>query len=375
MNSKINKFRVIFFLPVFSYGGAAESIVKLSKFLKKHNFSVKLISIGKNVHKKYLTKIGCDVYEINTKRAIFSILKLRSIIKNEIRKNYIKTILISNIHYANVITKISCFGLKHIKIIFTERSSLHELNVYTNFIRYVKNKIIFVLAKKLYKHAHLVIANSKYEKEYIRKNFNVKRIKYIYPPSIEKINRINIYDKIYKKKKHKKKIIYVGNLFREKGPITILKALSKITDKYNLSLEIFGNGYEEKNLKNFIKKNKLSKNILFKGFVKDKSKIFKNKDLFINASWYEGLSNALVQSINNNIFPICSKSPGGNLEVIKYGKLGLTFQPKDYLDLRKKISLYFTKNLKLNQKVRLNHLNNFTLKKSNLEYLKILKNL
>lgn len=119
----------------------------------------------------------------------------------------------------------------------------------------------------------------------------------------------------------------------------------------------------------------MSKNILFKGFVKDKSKIFKNKDLFINASWYEGLSNALVQSINNNIFPICSKSPGGNLEVIKYGKLGLTFQPKDYLDLRKKISLYFTKNLKLNQKVRLNHLNNFTLKKSNLEYLKILKNL
>ena len=107
MNTKINKFRVIFFLPVFSYGGATESIVKLSKFLKKHNFSVKLISIGKNVHKKYLTKIGCDVCEINTKRAIFSIFKLRNIIKNEIRKNYIKTILISNIHYANIIAKIS----------------------------------------------------------------------------------------------------------------------------------------------------------------------------------------------------------------------------------------------------------------------------
>ena len=46
--------------------------------------------------------------------------------------------------------------------------------------------------------------------------------------------------------------------------------------------------------------------------------IFKDVDLFINASWFEGLPNALVQSINNNIFPICSKSPGGNLEVIKY---------------------------------------------------------
>ena len=51
-----------------------------------------------------------------------------------------------------------------------------------------------------------------------------------------------------------------------------------------------------------------------------KYKIFKNADLFINASLWEGLPNALVQSINYNVYPICSDAPGGNLEVIKNGE-------------------------------------------------------
>ena len=68
MNIKDKKQRLIFFLPVFIYGGAAESIIKLSKFLIDHNYSILLISIGKNVHKKYLKKIGCNVIELNTNR-------------------------------------------------------------------------------------------------------------------------------------------------------------------------------------------------------------------------------------------------------------------------------------------------------------------
>ena len=71
MNVINKKQRLIFFLPVFIHGGASESILKLSKFLINHNYSILLISIGKNVHKNYLKKIGCNVIELNTKRALF----------------------------------------------------------------------------------------------------------------------------------------------------------------------------------------------------------------------------------------------------------------------------------------------------------------
>ena len=372
MNIKNNKHRIIFFLPVFGFGGASESIIKLAKFLNDHNFSISLISIGKNVHKKYLKKIGCEVYELNARRALFSVFLLRNLIKKDLNKKYFQTTLISNIHYANIVSFISCFKLKNLKIIFTERSSLHELSISNNFLKFIKNKFIFYMAKSLYKYADLVIANSKYEKNYIKDNFNVKNIKYIYPPSILKVKPN------YKKNKNYnnlKKIIYVGNLFKEKGAITIVKALSKIRKDLNFIFEIYGEGYEKKNIKNFIIQKKLSKKVFFRGFHKNKSKIFKNKDLFINASWYEGLPNALVQSINNNIFPICSKSPGGNSEVIKYGKLGLYFKTGDSNDLKKKILFFFKNKMSLNEKLRINHMKNFTQEKSNEKYLKTLNNI
>ncbi len=372
MNTNSNKHRIIFFLPVFGFGGASESIIKLSKFLNDKGFNVSLVSIGQNVHKKFLTSIGCEVFELNTKRALFSVYALRKLIKKDLKKKYRQTTLISNIHYANIISLISCFRLKGIKIIFTERSSLHELSIYNGFFKFLKNKLIFFLVKKFYKYANLIITNSKYEKNYIKKNFNLKNIKYVYPPSISKVNLKN---NIRSKNNRVKKIIYVGNLFKEKGVITIIKALAKIKNDLNYKFEIYGKGYEKKIIQNYILGHQLEKKIIFKGFYKNKIKIFRNKDLFINASWCEGLPNAVIQSINYDVFPICSKSPGGNLEAIKFGRLGLSFKTNDSGDLKKKILFFFRNKMKLNRKLKNSHMKNFTQKKSNEEYLKILKNL
>jgi len=369
MNNKNKKQRIIFFLPTFTKGGASESIIRLSKFLTSHNYSISLISIGKNVYKKYLQKIGCDVHELNTYRSFFSIFALRKLIKKDVI-NFSKTILISNIHYANVVALLSSLRLKNLKIILTERSSLSELLIYENLLKYIKNRVIFFLVKYLYKYSNLIITNSNFEKKFIKKKFNLNNIKTIHPASI------SIVKKNLKKNKRNnsiKKIIYVGRLSKEKGIITILKALTLIKDKYNFNLLIYGDGYEKLNIIKFIKSNNLKTNVILKGFYNDEKKIFSNADLFINASWFEGLPNALVQSINNNVFPICSRSPGGNLEVIKHGKLGLFFETNDSIELSEKIIFFFENNLKLNQSQRIKHLKNFTEDKSNKEYLKTLQ--
>ncbi len=363
------KKRIIFFLPFFVHGGASESIFKLSKFLINKNFSILLISIGKNSYKHQLKKIGCDLHEINSSSSFFSIFKLRDIIRNEINKNHSQTLLISNIHYANIITLISCFKLKNIKIILTERSSLSELKIFKNLTLFLKNKIIFNLAKYLYRYSDLVITNSLYEKNFIKENFGIKNIKCVFPPSIPNVKKI-INNK--NKLNNKKKIIYVGRLSEEKGVFTILKALTFIKDKYNFIFEIYGEGDQKNEIKRFIQLNKLNKIFLLKGYQKNKNLIFKNANLFINASNFEGLPNALVQSINNNVYPICSNSPGGNMEVIKYGKLGLSFKTGDVNDLKKKVVFYLKKNLKLRKDIRLDHLNKYTEKNSNMNYLKIL---
>ena len=363
--------RLIFFLPSFILGGAGESIFKLSKFLVKYNFSILIISLGKNSYKKNFKKINCEIAEIDSSKALFSIFKLRKLVMDESKKNFEKIVFISNLNYANVISLISLANLNKIKIILTERSSISELNYSNNITNKFKNKLIYFFAKIFYKFSDLIITNSKFEKKYIQDKFQLKNVICIHPPSIKDIIKKksnNNYKKILT-------IIYVGRLSREKGILVILKVLKNLNKKYKFLFNLYGDGPERKSIEEFIKINNLNKIISLKGFVQNKKLIFKNADLFINASLWEGLPNALVQSINYNVFPICSDAPGGNIEVIKNGKLGISFKTNDENDLQKKVEKFFNKRLKLNNKSRIEHLQNYTELKSNQKYLDIIKKL
>ena len=369
MKVKLKKKRLIFFLPVFILGGASESILKLTKFLKKYNFSILIISLGKNLYKEEFKKINCDVLEINSSRAIFSIFKIRKKIIEEINKNFLKTIFVSNIHYANIISIFSLMKLKKVKIILTERSSISELKNSDNLIKKFKNMMIYILAKFLYRFADLIITNSNYEKVYIKKKFNIKNITCIHPPSINKINKVINKNNLLTKKMN---IIFVGRLSREKGIIFILKVLNEINAKIKFRLNIYGNGPDKKYIKNFILSNNLKNKVFLMGHEKNKLKIFKNANLFINASLFEGLPNALVQAINYNVFPICSDAPGGNVEVIDNGKLGMSFKLNDKNDLKRKITMCYNRKLRLNNNARVHHLKKYTEEKSNNKYFEIL---
>jgi glycosyltransferase involved in cell wall biosynthesis len=193
----------------------------------------------------------------------------------------------------------------------------------------------------------------------------------IHPPSIKNIIKKNSNDN-YKKIVN---ILYVGRLSREKGIFVILKALRNLSNKYKFLFNLYGDGPERKSIEKFIKINNLNKIISLKGFEKNKKIIFKDADLFINASLWEGLPNALVQSINYNVFPICSNAPGGNMEVIRNGKLGFYFKTNDGKDLQKKIKKFFNNRSKLNNKSRIKHLQNYTELKSNQKYLYIINKL
>ncbi len=369
MTLKKKQKRLVFFLPNFSLGGASESIFKLTKFLIKYNFSILIISLGKNSYKKEFKKIKCEVVEIDSTRVSFSIFKLRKIMINETQKKFDKIIFISNINYANIISIISLINLDKIKIILTERSSISELDYSNNLIKNLKNRLIYFLARFVYRFSDLVITNSKFEKKYIQDKFKLKNIICIHPPSIENIIKKNRVNNHYKNTPH---IIYVGRLSVDKGVFVILKALKEIKKKYNFSFSFYGNGPEKKSIENFIQANNLDSNISLKGFIKNKKLIFKKADLFINASLWEGLPNALVQSINYSVFPICSDAPGGNIEVIKKGEFGLSFKTNDEKDLQKKMIKFLNKKIRFNNKNRINHLKKYTEKESNKNYLKTL---
>ena len=368
MSRYTNKIRIIIFLPNFGVGGASESLIKLIKFLSKKKFSLLVISIGNNSYKKKIKKFGCEVVEIYCLKTFFAIFKIRSLLSAELDKKYKKTVFISNIHYANIVSVISSFNLKNIKTILTERSSLSELHVNNGLLKTFKNKIIFYLSKIFYRYSDLIITNSKFEQIYIKKKIKINKIITIHPPSINKI----ILPKFKNNYKKTLRIIYVGRLSKEKGVLTILRALQKIKDKKNFFLKIYGEGPEKNKIIDLIKKYDLQKKVNLHGYEKNKDEIFMNADVFINASLFEGLPNALVQALNYNLQIICSRSPGGNKEVIKNGKYGLMFNVNDENDLAKKImKLKLNHNIK-NKNQKINHLLKFTKNYSNNQYFKLL---
>ena len=167
MTLKKKQKKLIFFLPNFNLGGAAESILKLVRYLAKYNFSILVISLGKNFYKKDFKKINCEIIELKSTRVLFAIFKLRKLVIDESKKNFEKIVFISNINYANVISIISLINLNKIKVILTERSSISELNYSNNLSNKLKNKLIYFFAKILYKFSDLIITNSKFEKNYI----------------------------------------------------------------------------------------------------------------------------------------------------------------------------------------------------------------
>ena len=333
------KIILVIFLPKFVISGAGRSVFEMINGLDKKKFLIKVICFGKCEYKKKLKK-KIDIYELKTNRIIFSISKIINIIKSikKVSKQN-KIIFISNHHYANIV----CFFIKQkiqkIKTIGIERTAIFELKTYFSFKDLIRKNILMFLIKFMYPHLDKIVTNSHYVKNEINE-FSPKNTKVIYPPSFIKNEKNDIY-------RYGLKILMVGSLNREKGIDIALKALSKINSDFTLT--IAGKGPEHDRLINLSKeifgKNYKNK-IKFIGHQINLKKYYLKSNLFLNTSYFEGFSNAIIDAMNYKIPVIASDCAGGNQEILGNGKYGLLFKSQDEIDLRLKICS-FLKNKKL----------------------------
>ena len=68
--------------------------------------------------------------------------------------------------------------------------------------------------------------------------------------------------------------------------------------------------------------------------------MYKNSDILVNTSLYEGFPNVLVEAAQNNIPIISTKCNSGPREILLDGKGGELVQIKDNLMITKKIKLF-----------------------------------
>ena len=246
------KKNIFFLLPVFTYG-AGQSIKRIILDLDYKKYNKSIICLGKCQFKKELLKKKVKVYELNHKKLIFAIWDIKKILKNNKINN---KILISNIHYTNVLSLLFFSKIKELKIIVTERTAIKELDIYFGLIDFLKKKIIKSLIIILYKNASTIITNSTKSSRDLAKIVRLK-INTIFSPSY-----IPNSFKLKKNKNKIKIIIAVSRLSEEKNILYLLKAINLIKNK-KFILKIIGEGNQKSKLIEFVYKNQLSNKVKF----------------------------------------------------------------------------------------------------------------
>lgn len=109
--------------------------------------------------------------------------------------------------------------------------------------------------------------------------------------------------------------ISTSQLNPDKGHKDILYAFAKLKEEgYNFHYHVVGTGRSEQKLKDLAKKLNLDDRITWYGFQKNVRSILRKADVFILASYSEGLPNSLLEAMAEGLIPI-AREVGGVKEV------------------------------------------------------------
>ncbi|TDY11786.1 glycosyltransferase family 4 protein [Meridianimaribacter flavus] len=188
------------------------------------------------------------------------------------------------------------------------------------------------------------IAVSKYTKHHILNDYGYflrKKVKVIY-------NGIDV--SIYKQQelRQAKQFIVASHLRQSKGIQDLLAALDQINsaDLEGVSIDIYGEGPMENELKALSQQYKLQNIVSFKGSSANLPKLFRNYDYMIQPTYMECFSLSLLESLSANV-PVITTQVGGNLELITDGDNGFVFQAGDVSALKQVLESILKKEQKI----------------------------
>ena len=327
------KRKLVIFMPSIEGGGVEKNMFIVSNYLSQ-KIKVSVVTISKKFKNKFSDNINLITLKSNIwdkKSRRFKYFLSIILLAYEILKD--RNLLVFAFQ-ANIYCIILC-KIFNIKVIVRSNSAP---------IGWTKSRLKKIIFKFFINKADLVMVNSLEFKKDLKREFNVSS-KCIYNPLDLKniIKKSKQKSKIYFKKKNSLKILNIGRFTEQKDQITLIKSLKIIKSLINFEAIIVGRGILKSNLKKYIDKFKLSKNVRIINFLENPYPLIKQTNLFILSSRFEGLPNVLLESLVLKKFIISSDCRTGPKEILLNGKGGLLFKVGDYKKLSKKI-IYYSKN-------------------------------
>lgn len=131
---------------------------------------------------------------------------------------------------------------------------------------------------------------------------------------------------------HHKTIVSAGRFTAQKDFLTLLRAFKILRNTVDCKLILLGEGAEQEKLESYIEQNKLKNDCYLPGFVKNPLPFFKEADVFVLSSKFEGSPNVLIQALACGTAVVSTDCPTGPKEILvddSYGVLVPVGNEKD----------------------------------------------
>lgn len=337
--------KVLFVVDRLDEGGAGRVISLLANYFVKDN-DVMILRLNNNLVS----------YELNDKIELLFInhffdfsfnLKIKKIM--DVISTKKPDIVVSFLSQINVYSIIACNKIG-VKIIVSERNN-PRINP--------KNIIKRIYRNHIYKRADGLVFQTKKAQNYFCRIIRNKSKIILNPISSDIPIRFEF---------DENKVICVGRLVKQKNYKMTIKSFALFkTQNPNAKLYIYGDGPEREKIKKMILQNNLEKDVFLKGNVSNIYEEMSNSNLFIMTSYYEGLSNALIEAMAIGLpCVVTDESNGGSRELIESGENGYLVRINDFADFAKKMDVaindnnnYFSSNAKkIRERLGINNIAN-----------------
>lgn len=310
--------RILYVVSSLGFGGAERVVSELANYLSDMGNEIYILLISDNkINYNISSKIKIiDINSNMVNKAGFSAAfeRMRLIRKHTNQIN--PDIVISFLSIVNIYTSFSLILSKH-KLIISER------NDPKNDPKGVVKRAARLLA---YEFADGYVFQTDAAKQYFCKRFQEKSIVIANPV------KINLPEPF--KGKRTNKIIAIGRLVKQKNYPLLIYAFNEIQKEFNeYRLYIYGEGKERNNIEKLIGTLCLEDRIILKGNVSNFHEEVTDASLYVLTSDYEGMPNALMESLAMGIPCISVNcSGGGPAELINNEENGVLV-PADRLDV------------------------------------------
>ncbi len=305
--------KITFIIGSMTGGGAERVISVLANSFANRGYDVSLLTIIEdNVSYELSPNIKYFANKSNEVEK-FKRIKSRYSFTKRVLKEIKPDVLISFTTEINIYALVASLGL-NIKTIISERNDPYKDP---------PSKITRLLRNIIYYLSDWYVFQTEDAKAYFSKTIQNKGS--IIPNPLKN----NLPDRY--KGIRKREFVTVARLSKQKNLKMLIDAFSMFCSEYkNYVLKIYGDGPLHDEIEDYIKKKGLSDQILLMGFVKDVHSYIIDASAFVLTSDYEGISNAMLESLAIGIPTICTDCPAGGAKMfIESGVNGILIPVKD----------------------------------------------